>query len=30
MIALKEYATRKGINVPAGMQMLGETVTAET
>jgi heterodisulfide reductase subunit D len=27
MIALKEYATRKGINVPTGMQMLGETVT---
>jgi len=27
MLALKEYATRKGINVPRGMQMLGETVT---
>ncbi|MGD2177852.1 MAG: (Fe-S)-binding protein [Anaerolineae bacterium] len=27
MVALKEYATRKGINVPTGMQMLGETVT---
>jgi heterodisulfide reductase subunit D len=27
MIALKEYATRKGVNVPTGMQMLGETVT---
>lgn len=26
MVALKEYATRKGINVPTGMQMLGETV----
>ncbi len=26
MIALKEYATRKGISVPTGMQMLGETV----
>jgi len=29
MVALKEYATRKGVNVPAGMQMLGETVTAK-
>jgi heterodisulfide reductase subunit D len=29
MVALKEYATRKGINVPTGMQMLGETVTAK-
>lgn len=29
MIALKEYATRKGINVPTGMQMLGETVTTK-
>jgi len=29
MIALKEYATRKGINVPTGMQMLGETVVAK-
>jgi heterodisulfide reductase subunit D len=29
MLALKEYATRKGINVPRGMQMLGETVTAK-
>jgi heterodisulfide reductase subunit D len=27
MLALKEYATRKGINVPTGMQILGETVT---
>jgi heterodisulfide reductase subunit D len=27
MIALKEYATQKGINVPTGMQILGETVT---
>jgi heterodisulfide reductase subunit D len=27
MLALKEYATRKGINVPKGMPMLGETVT---
>ena len=27
MVALKEYATHKGINVPTGMQMLGETVT---
>ncbi|MGD9001680.1 MAG: (Fe-S)-binding protein [Anaerolineae bacterium] len=27
MIALKEYATRRGVNVPTGMQMLGETVT---
>ncbi len=26
MIALKEYATRKGVNVPTGMQILGETV----
>jgi heterodisulfide reductase subunit D len=26
MIALKEYATRKEVNVPAGMQMLGDTV----
>jgi len=26
MLALKEYATREGINVPVGMQMLGETV----
>jgi Fe-S oxidoreductase len=29
MIALKEYATGKGINVPTGMQMLGETVTTK-
>jgi heterodisulfide reductase subunit D len=29
MLALKEYATRKGINVPRGMQMLGETVTTK-
>ena len=29
MVALKEYATRKGINVPTGMQMLGETVTTK-
>jgi heterodisulfide reductase subunit D len=29
MIALKEYAIRKGINVPTGMQMLGETVTTK-
>ncbi len=29
MIALKEYAIRKEINVPAGMQFLGETVTAK-
>jgi heterodisulfide reductase subunit D len=28
MIALKEYATRKGVNVPTGMQILGETVTS--
>ncbi len=28
MLELKEYATRKGINVPTGMQILGETVTA--
>ncbi|MGD2147162.1 MAG: (Fe-S)-binding protein [Anaerolineae bacterium] len=27
MVALKEYATRRGTNVPTGMQMLGETVT---
>jgi heterodisulfide reductase subunit D len=27
MLALKEYATRKGINVPKGMPILGETVT---
>jgi len=27
MVALKEYATHKGVNVPTGMQMLGETVT---
>jgi heterodisulfide reductase subunit D len=27
MVALKEYATGRGINVPTGMQMLGETVT---
>jgi heterodisulfide reductase subunit D len=26
MVALKEFATRQGINVPTGMQMLGETV----
>jgi len=26
MVALKAYAVRKGINVPTGMQMLGETV----
>jgi heterodisulfide reductase subunit D len=26
MIALKEYANRLGVNVPTGMQMLGETV----
>ncbi|MEA3339748.1 MAG: (Fe-S)-binding protein, partial [Chloroflexota bacterium] len=29
MVALKEYATLKGINVPTGMQMLGETVTTK-
>ena len=29
MLALKEYATRKGINVPTGMQILGETVTTQ-
>jgi heterodisulfide reductase subunit D len=29
MLALKEYATRKGVNVPTGMQMLGETVTTK-
>lgn len=29
MVALKEYATRAGINVPTGMQMLGETVTTK-
>jgi len=29
MVALKEYATHKGINVPTGMQILGETVTAK-
>ena len=29
MIALKEYATHQGINVPTGMQMLGETVTTQ-
>ncbi len=28
MLALKEYAHRTGINVPAGMLMLGETVVA--
>jgi heterodisulfide reductase subunit D len=28
MLALKEYATRKEVGVPRGMQMLGETVTA--
>ncbi len=28
MIALKVYATQKGINVPTGMQILGETVAA--
>jgi len=27
MVALKEYATGRGANVPTGMQMLGETVT---
>jgi heterodisulfide reductase subunit D len=27
MLALKEYATRKEVGVPRGMQMLGETVT---
>jgi heterodisulfide reductase subunit D len=27
MVALKEYAVRVGIDVPTGMQMLGETVT---
>ena len=27
MVALKEYATGRGISVPTGMQMLGETVT---
>jgi heterodisulfide reductase subunit D len=27
MLALKEYATRKDVNVPKGMPMLGETVT---
>jgi heterodisulfide reductase subunit D len=29
MLALKEYATRAGVNVPRGMQMLGETVTTK-
>ena len=29
MLALKEYATRKGINVPTGMQILGETVATK-
>ncbi|RLD00193.1 MAG: (Fe-S)-binding protein [Chloroflexi bacterium] len=29
MVALKEYATRRGVNVPTGMQMLGETVTTK-
>ncbi len=29
MVALKEYATRKGVNVPTGMQILGETVTTK-
>ncbi len=29
MVALKEYATRRGINVPTGLQMLGETVTTK-
>jgi len=29
MIALKKYATRKGINVPTGMQVLGESVTTK-
>jgi heterodisulfide reductase subunit D len=29
MVALKEYATREGINVPTGMRMLGETVTTK-
>jgi heterodisulfide reductase subunit D len=28
MIALKEYAVTKGINVPSGMQMLRETLTS--
>ncbi len=28
MLALKEYATRKDVNVPKGMPMLGETVTS--
>jgi heterodisulfide reductase subunit D len=28
MIALKEYATREGVNVPTGMQMLGDTVAS--
>jgi heterodisulfide reductase subunit D len=28
MIALKEYAAGKGVNVPTGLQMLGETVTS--
>ena len=27
MLALKEYATRKDVNVPKGMPILGETVT---
>lgn len=29
MLALKEYATLKGINVPKGMPILGETVTTK-
>ncbi len=29
MIALKEYAVQKGVNVPTGMLMLGETVTGK-
>jgi heterodisulfide reductase subunit D len=29
MLALKEYATRAGVNIPRGMQMLGETVTTK-
>jgi heterodisulfide reductase subunit D len=29
MVSLKEYAVQKGINVPTGMLMLGETVTAK-
>ena len=29
MLALKEYATRKDVNVPKGMPILGETVTTQ-